>query len=117
MSGVVTSAGELLSALEFQEELRRAGRFCSRAVTEKPLDAAIKSVEQNPACAQSRVLTRVLAALTYQSGEFRRADVSALDTTALTLAIALMDACAAGTPPREHWIRATDAAKAAEAGA
>jgi hypothetical protein len=117
MSGSVIKEGELLSAREFEEVLRRAGRFCSRAVTASPLDAAVTTVEQNPACVQSRVLTRVLAALTYQSGEFRRADVSALDAAALTLVIALMDACAAGTSTREEWIRATDAAKAAEAGA
>lgn len=117
MSGAMIKSGELLSAAEFQEVLRHAGRFCSRAVTEAPLDAAVTAVRQNPACAQSRVLTRLLAALTYESGEFRRADVSALDSPALRLSIALMDACAAGTSPREQWIRATDAAQAAEASA
>lgn len=77
----------------------------------------MKTVEQNPACVQSQLLTRVLAALTYQSGEFRTADVSACDAAALTLAISLMDACAAGTSTHEQWARASEAARAAEAGA
>lgn len=113
----MTASGELLSAVEFQGELRRAGRFCSPSPAGDPLVAVLNAVEQNPACVQSRVLTRVLAALTYQSGEFRRADVSALDTVALKLAIALMDAFVAGIPVREEWIRTADAASAAVAGA
>jgi len=117
VSGFAAKAGDLLSAVQFQEALRRAGRFCPRPVIGNPLDAAVKAVEQNPACVQSRVLTRVLAALTYQGGEFRHADVSAFDAAALTLAISLMDACAAGTSTREEWICATEAAKAAEAAA
>ncbi|MDH5535500.1 MAG: hypothetical protein OEZ08_08025 [Betaproteobacteria bacterium] len=117
MSSSLVSTGDLISAVQFQEELRRAGRFCPRSVIVKPLDEAVKAVAQNPACVQSRLLTRLLAALTYQCGEFRRADVSALDTPALMLTISLMDACAAGTSTDEEWIHATEAARAAEAGA
>ena len=71
----------------------------------------------NPFVGAAKILTRLLAALTYQCGEFRRADVSALDTPALMLTISLMDACAAGTSTHEEWIHATEAARAAEAGA
>jgi len=36
----------------------------------------VKKIEQNPAFSQSRLLTRVLAALTYEMGEFRRAEIA-----------------------------------------
>lgn len=117
MSPISIKTGEALSAAQFHEELRRAGRFYSPPLTINPLDETLKLVKKNPATVQSRLLTRVLAALTYQSGEFRSADVSALDAAALTLVISLMDACIAGTSTREEWIRTTEAAQAAEASA
>jgi hypothetical protein len=60
---------------------------------------------------------RLTAALTYQQGEFRRAEVAALDSETLAMVITLMDAHAAGTSPREEWVRAVDAANAAQLGA
>lgn len=113
-----TGATELLSPVRFQEELRRVARFFrSRLPVGDPLEATVRKIEQNPAFAQSRLLTRILAALTYQQGEFRRAEVSALDAETLAMVITLMDVHAAGTSTREAWVRAADAAKAAELGA
>lgn len=110
-------ATELLSAVRFQEELRRVARFRSRPPVGNPLDATVRKIEQNPAYTQSRLLTRILAALTYQRGEFRRAEISAFDSDTLAMVITLMDAHAAGTSTREEWIRAVDAATAAQTGA
>ena len=111
-------ATELLSAVRFQEELRRVARFFrSRLPVGDPLEATVRKIEQNPAFTQSRVLTRILAALTYQQGEFRRAEISALDADTLAMVITLMDVHAAGTSTREDWVRAADAAKAAQLGA
>ena len=111
-------ATELLSAVRFQEELRRVGRFFrSRLSVGDPLEATVRKIEQNPAFSQSRLLTRILAALAFQQGEFRRAEVSALDAETLSMVISLMDVHAAGTSTREEWVRAADAAKAAQAGA
>ena len=108
-------ATELLSAARFQEELRRVARFFrSRLPVGDPLDATVRKIEQNPAFAQSRLLTRILAAFTYQQGEFRRAEVSALDAETLVMVVTLMDVHAAGTSTREEWVRAADAAKAAQ---
>lgn len=108
---------ELLSITRFQEELRRAARFRSGPSVGSPLDAAVKRIENSPAFTQSRLLTRVLAALAYQEGEFRRAEIAAFDAETLVMVINLMDARAAGTATPEEWISAVDAARAAQAGA
>ena len=107
---------ELLSIARFQEELRRVTRFRLHPPVGDPLNAAVRKIENNPAFAQSRLLTRLLAALTYERGEFRRAEVAAFDSETLAMVIALMDAHAAGTSTREEWIRAVDQANAAELG-
>ncbi len=112
-----TGATELLSPARFEEELRRVARFRPRVPVGDPLGAAVRKIEQNPAFTQSRLLTRILAALTYQQGEFRLAEVAALDSETLAMVITLMDAHTAGTSTREDWVRAVDAAKAAQLGA
>jgi hypothetical protein len=116
---VTAAAGaiELLSISGFQEELRRAARVRPGPLMASPLDAAVKKIAKNPAFAQSRLLTRVLAGLTYQQGEFRRAEIAAFDSETLAMVIALMDAQAAGTATREQWISAVDAATAAQVSA
>lgn len=106
-------AYDAMSAVEFQEELRRAGRHDIRVLLEHPLDRAVQKVRENPAFTQSRLVSRMLIALTYQRGEFRRAEASALDTATLGLVIALMDAAEAGTTPRHEWIEAVAACEAA----
>lgn len=106
-------ANELLSAARFQEELRRVSRLCPRLPVGDPLAAAVRRIEQNPAFTQSRLLTRILSALIDQTGEFRRAEVSALDAQTLAMVISLMDAQANGTSTREEWMCALDAAKTA----
>ena len=106
-----------LSLPRFLEELRRVARFRRDAPIGDPLAAAVKRIENSPAFTQSRLLTRILAALTYQQGDFRRAEVAALDSETLAMVITLMDVHAAGTSTREDWVRAVDAARAAELGA
>ncbi|MBI3041245.1 MAG: hypothetical protein HYY78_00255 [Betaproteobacteria bacterium] len=110
-------ATELLSAVRFQEELRRVACFGSRVLVGDPLAAAVRKITQNPAFTQSRLLARILSALTYQEGDFRRAEVSALDSDTLSLVITLMDAYAAGTSAREKWIGAVDEVQATLLGA
>jgi len=116
-SRAAAGATEMLSPARFEEELRRVARFRPRVAVGNPLDLAVKKIEQNPAFTQSRLLTRILTALAHHEGEFRRAELSALDMASLDIAIALMDACAAGTSAREDWVRAVDAAQAAQLGA
>jgi hypothetical protein len=113
----VAGLTEMLSPARFEEELRRIGRYRPRTPIGDPLDAAVKKIEKNPAFTQSRLLTRILAALTYQQGEFRRAEVAALDSETLDMVITLMDVHAAGTSTREEWVCAVDLAQAAQLGA
>jgi len=110
-------AAELLSAAQFQEALRHVIRFRQQPPIVDPLASAVKRIEQNPAFSQSRLLTRILDALTYQQGEFRRAEIAALDAETFAMVITLMDAYAAGTSTRAQWEQAVEAAKAAELGA
>lgn len=97
--------------------MRRIAASHTPAPVENPLAETLKIIEQNPAFMQSRLLTRLLSALTYQKGEFRRAEVFAFDTKMLAVVIALLDAFAAGLPVRDEWIRAVDTANAAQLGA
>ena len=112
-TGPAAGATELLSAVRFQEELRRVARYRTSPPIGDPLDAAVRRITQNPAFTQSRLLARVLTALIYRQGEFRRAELATFDSDTLAMVIALMDTHAAGTSPREEWVRADDDAKAA----
>jgi histidine ammonia-lyase len=116
-SRLAAGAVELLSVPRFLEELRRVARYGRPLPVGDPLAAAVRRIENSPTLAQSRLLARILTALTYQQGEFRRAEVAALDSETLAMVITLMDAHAAGTSTREDWVRAVDAARAAELGA
>src|SRR5687767_5096891 len=96
---------ERLSIARFEEELRRAARGRLPLVG-NPLDAAVKKIVENPALTQCRLLTRVLAALVFRKGDFRRAEIAAFDAETLATVIALMDSSIAGTVAREQWLSA-----------
>jgi hypothetical protein len=106
---------EQLSAAQFQEALRQVPRYRERPVIGDPLASAVTRIELNPAFAQSRLLTRILVALTYQEGEFRRAELGALDAETFAMVINLMDAFVSGSSSRAAWEAAVASAKAAEA--
>lgn len=110
----MTLVSERLSAAQYQDALRQVVRFREQPAVADPLASAVKLIEQNPAFAQSRLLTRILVALTYDQGEFRRAEVAALDAGTYAMVIALMDAFGAGTSTRSTWEQAVSAARAAE---
>jgi hypothetical protein len=111
------AAPDRLSALQYQEALRQAVRFRVEAPIGDPLAVALERIERNPAFSQSRLLTRLLVALTSGKGEFRRAEVAGLDAPTYALAIGLMDAFGAGSQPLADWERAVVAARTAELGA
>ena len=106
---------DVMSAIEFEEEVRRVARFNVGPPVANPLAEAVKKIKDNPAFTQSRLLGRMLTALTYQRGEFRRAEASALDSATLGLVVALMNAACAGTTERADWINAVTASDAAAA--
>jgi hypothetical protein len=72
------------------------------------LAATVQNVTANPDFAQSRLLSRILRALTDGSGEFRRAEVSALDAPGLRLVVALLNAAVAGAHTRADWLHAAN---------
>ena len=111
------NASEQLSAAQFQEALRQVPRYRERPAIADPLASAVTRIELNPAFAQSRLLTRILVALTYQEGEFRRAEIGALDAETFAMVITLMDAFVSGASPRAAWEQAVVSARAAELGA
>jgi hypothetical protein len=106
-----------MSGPEFLEELRRVARYDLPHKGENPLGEAVQKIKDNPAFAQSRLLGRILTALTYQRGEFRRAEASALDSPTLGIVIALLNADRAGTTVRDDWINAVTAVDVAQSDA
>ena len=112
----MTLVSERLSAAQFQEALRLVVRFREQLPLGDPLAAAVQRIERNPAFAQSRLLTRILVALTYQEGEFRRAELGALDAETYAMVLGLMDAFGSGTSARSAWEAAVASARAAEQG-
>ena len=109
-------AVELLTIERFQVELRRAAPFRSGPAIVNPLGAAVSKIEENPAFAESRLLTRVLGALTNQPGEFRLSEIAAFDSKTLSMVVALLDVHAAGTTAQAEWTVAVERANAAQLG-
>ena len=107
------SNSEVMSVLEFGDELRRVGRYSARPSSANPLSQVVQMIKDNPAFAQSRLMLRVLTALAYQRGEFRRPEASALDSVTLSLAIQLFNAAGAGSIPQADWVNAVTATEMA----
>jgi len=74
----------------------------------------VKRIRENRAFAQSCLLARILNALTYSQGEFRRAEATAFDAETFALVLAPMEARASGKPPHAQWRDAVEGARAAE---
>ena len=105
--------GDVMTAVQFQEELKRIARFEPVQAVENPLDDALRKIKANPALAQARILGRFLGALASGHGDFRRAEASALDSATLRLVVALMNDDKAGTRSRREWLDAAAAADVA----
>ncbi len=116
IQGRAPVVGDVMSSLQFQDELRRVARFDLPHAGDNPLAEAVQKIKDNPAFSQSRLLGRILTALTYQRGEFRRAEASALDSATRRIVIALINADRAGTTVRDDWVKAVTAVEAAQAG-
>lgn len=104
---------ELCSAPEFFALVRTAVRFRSHALTLDPLGTAVGQVTLNPHFAQSRLLMRILSALPSMTGEFRRAEVSALDSATLALVVDLIDLHLGSTRSGLEWAHAIEEARRA----
>ena len=108
-------SGELLSGPEFLESLRHVVGFLDHKPAADPLALVVERIVKAPAVSQSRLLLRILIALVHARGEFRRAEIAALDAATLALVIHLMDLRSAGTRSEHEWADAATAAEAASA--
>lgn len=95
---------EMLHLDAFLDIIRHATRFMPESAAKtSPLDRAAEKIERDPAFAQSRVLSRVLAALVEGGGRFRRADAAVFDAETLRIIIDLVRSKSAGTAPPTEW--------------
>ena len=108
-------SGELLSGVEFLEGLRHVIGFVDHPPAADPLALVVERIVKAPAVSQSRLLLRILVTLVHGRGEFRRAEIAALDAATCALVIHLMDLRSAGTRSERDWIDAATAAEAASA--
>lgn len=104
---------EICSAPEFFTLVRESLRFRSQVQTLDPLAVAVNQVTLNPHFAQSRLLMRILCALPAMTGEFRRAEVAALDSGTLALVVDLIDLHLGATRSAPEWSQAIEAARRA----
>ena len=107
-------SSEQLTGSEFLLGLREVVGFRVYPDVEDPLDRIVERIVTQPAVAESRLLLRILVALVRSDGEFRRAEIAALDAPTVAMVIRLMDLRSAGTRPDQDW---TDAISAAETAA
>jgi thioesterase domain-containing protein len=102
------------SFARFLEALRHITRFMTGPLMENPLDAAVQRIEANPAFAQHRLLTRLLAALPGQQGMFRTEEASVFDRDTLAVIVSLMHAHDTGASPPADWQRAINRVETAQ---
>ena len=103
---------DYLSIDQFESELRRFTHSRPVLPVTDPLGHAVKLIEQNPALGGSRLLLRILSALSGRHAEFRYAEVGSLDSGAISLVMQLMEARRSGTTTPEAWRQAADKAGA-----
>jgi hypothetical protein len=104
-----------LSIQEFSRELRYGIPPDTIAAIGDPITAALGLIEEHPQHLQALLLARILSALTFGAGTFRKAEVFGLDRPARALAVALENVRTAGSVPNAVWESAVDAAGAAQA--
>jgi hypothetical protein len=107
-------AFDSLSLDQFEGELRRFTHSRPVVPVADPLERAVKLIEQNPAQSRSRLLARLLSALSGGHAEFRYAEVGSLDSGAISLVIQLMEARHSGAMAQETWLRAAEKARACQ---
>ena len=99
---------------QFQAELRRIARFTPRASAEDALTAIVDKVVQHPAFSESRLLARLLTAITYERGEFRLAEAAVFDSDTLALIVSFLDGLSAGSVSDAQCQRAVASVEAAQ---
>jgi hypothetical protein len=103
---------DCLSLDQFESELRRFTQSRPVVPVAEPLDRVLKLIEPNPALSRSRLLVRILSALSGRNGEFRYAEVASLDSATISIVVQLMEARRSGGTAEKEWLRAAEKANA-----
>lgn len=103
---------DVVSAAEFFVMLRQTLLLREHTGIADPLQQTVDQISANPAFAQSRLLKRILVALT-SGGDFRRAETTSLDASTHALVLALLDLRQEGARSQQDWSDAIVAVEAA----
>lgn len=103
---------DCLSLDQFESELRRFTQSRPVIPVAEPLDRVLKLIEPNPALSRSRLLVRILSALSGRHAEFRYAEVASLDSATISIVMQLMEARRGGATAQQDWVHAADKANA-----
>ena len=114
VSATVAGVAARQSFARFKEALLHITRFMTDPLLESPLDTAIQRIEENPAFTQHRMLTRLLAAIPGQQGEFRTEEASVFDRNTLALIRSLIHAYDSGTSSAADWQHAIERTRSAQ---
>ena len=103
---------DCLSLDQFESELQRFTQSRPVIAVTEPLQRALKLIEENPALSRSRLLVRILSALSGRHAEFRYAEVASLDSATISLVIQLMQVRRSGATAQKEWLQAAEKANA-----
>ena len=102
---------DCLSIDQFEAELRRFSHSRPALPVADALDRALKLIERNPAQSGSRLLVRILSALSGRHAEFRYAEVASLDSGAISIVLQLMEARRSGGTAQSEWLQGAEKAE------
>lgn len=97
-----------LSLTQFELELSRFAHSRKGEPRDDALGHVIGLVKENPFHARSRLLARILSALSGMQASFRPAEVGSLDASTIALVQQLIVLRRAGTVSAETWVSAAD---------
>ena len=105
---------DCLSLDQFEFELHRFTHSRPVIPVVEPLDRVLKLIEQNPALSRSRLLVRILSALSGRHADFRYAEVASLDSATISIVMQLMEARRGGATAQNVWVQAAEKANACQ---
>jgi len=103
----LTTADDL-SLAQFEQELSRFAHSRKSEPKDDALGHVIGLVKENPSHARSRLLARILSALSGMQASFRPAEVGSLDSSTIGLVQQLIVLRRTGTVKPETWTSAAD---------
>jgi len=106
-------SNDLMSGPQYLAALRQVVGFREQAAVSDPLREVVDRISADPHMLQSRLLMRILVALTSGAGAFRRAELAALDAPTHALVLGMMNIRASDLQGQTEWDHAVMLAEAA----